>query len=224
MNNTQVRIVHCGNKYCDLRFPVLGGEDFEGRCPACGGSAEIVLSYPETREYARTVREGHQPIRFEAFLDNIRSAWNVGSMLRTADGLGMTCVHLGGISPTPEHPKVAKTSLGAERAVPWTRHANGLVGVRSLKQEGLQIWGLERTGNSHNLLDLHQKFSLPGVLVVGNEVGGIDPGILDQCDRIVHLPMFGLKGSYNVAVAFGMAAVLIFQSIVEMCRPAPDQS
>lgn len=220
----QVRIVHCVKPSCDLRFPVLEGEAFDDCCPACGGPVERLLDFTEIFESQQRSYKFGQPTRFEALLDNIRSAWNVGSMLRTADGLGISHVHLCGISPTPDHPKVAKTSLGAERWVSWTQHANGLKAVQALKQSGVQIWGLERTGRSEDLFEIAKELTPPGVLVVGNEVCGIDPGILVQCDRVVHLPMLGLKGSYNVAVAFGMAAGIIFQNLVEANRFAPDQN
>lgn len=220
----QVRIVHCVNPSCDLRFPVLEGDEFDDRCPACGGPVKSLIDFTEISDSRQSDYQFGLSMRFEALLDNIRSAWNVGSMLRTADGLGMSHVHLCGISPTPEHPKVAKTSLGAESWVSWTHHADGVKAVQAMKQGGVQIWGLERTGKSEDLFEIARELTPPGVLVVGNEVCGIDPGILVLCDRVVHLPMLGLKGSYNVAVAFGMAAGIVFQNLVKPNQFATDQN
>ena len=146
-----------------------------------------------------------------ALLDNIRSAWNVGSIFRTADGFGFKHLYLCGITPTPENRAVAKTSLNAEDFVTWSGHRDALKLAGGLKKQGFAIWALEQTGNSESI-DTAGK--LPGmdqgiVLVVGNEITGVDPGILEIADRVVHLPMRGQKRSFNVAVAFAVAAQII---------------
>jgi 23S rRNA (guanosine2251-2'-O)-methyltransferase len=146
----------------------------------------------------------------EALLDNIRSVFNVGNMLRSADGVGIRHVHLCGITPTPSNPKLAKTSLGAEHTVAWSYHRDGLAAALSLKESGLRLWALEGGARSESLFeavaDLHGP---PIVLVVGNEISGVDPGILAQCDRVLYLPMQGVKTTLNVAVAFGIAVYFL---------------
>jgi tRNA G18 (ribose-2'-O)-methylase SpoU len=146
-------------------------------------------------------------LRLEALLDNLRSAYNVGSILRTADGLGFSHVYLAGITPSPLEPAVRKTSLAAEASVPWSSHPNALRLAQQLKSEGARVVGLERTGRSVPITAT-DRFSEETrlVLVVGNERAGIDPELLSLCDAIASLPMFGTKDSYNVAVAFAMAA------------------
>lgn len=142
-----------------------------------------------------------------ALLDNIRSSYNVGSMFRTADGAGLSCLHLAGTTPTPEHHGVAKTSLGAEFSVPWEYHRNGLEAAQQLKDAGYQLWALEVGSQSVPLFEaLPAPDNPPILLVVGNEVAGIDPGILAICDRFIWIPMQGFKRSLNVATAFGIAA------------------
>lgn len=146
----------------------------------------------------------------EALLDNIRSCFNVGSMFRAADGSGLSHIHLCGLSPTPDNPKVSKTALGAEISVPWTQHLDGLTAVNLLKQRSYRIWGLEGGPRSQSLFSLGRLLAgSPILLVVGNEVSGIDPGILDLCDRVISIPMEGFKRSLNVAVAFGIAAYFL---------------
>jgi tRNA G18 (ribose-2'-O)-methylase SpoU len=143
----------------------------------------------------------------EAMLDNIRSAWNVGSMFRTADGLGIRRLHLCGLTPTPENAKVIKTSLGGERNVAWRYYRDGVAAATALVAQGYRLWALERHPGAQPLAGASRH--LPGppiVLVVGNEVCGVDPGILEQCERVVYIPMSGVKHSFNVAVAFGIAA------------------
>jgi tRNA G18 (ribose-2'-O)-methylase SpoU len=142
-----------------------------------------------------------------ALLDNIRSLRNVGSMFRTADGVGVAHMHLGGVTPTPDHPGLAKTALGAERTVPWTYHADSVQAAVGLRSQGQRLWALEGGSRSRSIFDVMGELAGPTVaLVLGHEVAGIDPRILEVCDRVVRLPMVGIKGSLNVSVALGVAA------------------
>jgi len=157
----------------------------------------------------------------EAILDNIRSAWNVGSIFRTADGTGVKMLHLCGITPTPENTKVSKTALGAEVNIPWRKSNNGVQLARQLKSSGYQLWALEDLPGAQDLFT--HAIDLPltmVVLIVGNEVSGIDPGIIELCDRVISIPMVGRKQSYNVAVAFGIAVsfLLYRQSVSQGSR------
>jgi tRNA G18 (ribose-2'-O)-methylase SpoU len=145
-----------------------------------------------------------------ALLDNIRSTFNVGAMFRTADGAGLRRLHLGGISATPDNPKVAKTALGAEAVVPWRYFRNGLDAARDLQARGYRLWALESSPRSQPLFHaLPQDEGAPIAFVVGNEKAGVDPGILALCERHVHIPMQGAKESLNVAIAFGVAAYFL---------------
>jgi rRNA methylases len=148
------------------------------------------------------LRTGHAVL-----LDNIRSAWNVGSIFRSADGFGFTHAYLCGITPTPQSEAVTKTSLGAEETVTWSYHKDAVKLVRGLKEEGWQVWALEDHERSVSLSSFPQdQSSIPVVLIIGNEVIGVDPELLDLSDSIMHIPMHGGKTSFNVAVAFGIAA------------------
>ena len=149
---------------------------------------------------------------------NIRSTHNVGSLLRTADGLGMTHVYLTGYTPYPSHehdqrlPHIAnkltrqiqKTSLGAEQRVAWSHHESFQDAVRSLRAEGYTVTAVEQAPQATKL----HEFSPPErvALVLGSEVEGLSQSALQMCDAILEIPMFGTKESFNVAVAAGMAA------------------
>jgi tRNA G18 (ribose-2'-O)-methylase SpoU len=204
-------------KSCGLRYPFMEGQQFGTRCPACMGDTRILLSrelstepmhdLPDTFHDAKTRPASNS---LAVLLDNIRSAWNVGAILRSADGFGFSHAYLCGITPTPEGPAreaIIKTSLGAEDSVPWSYHKDSVKLVKGLKKEGWKILALEDDGRSFPISGFGELQSRdPMVLTVGNEVAGVDPELLDLCDRIFHIPMHGEKKSFNVAIAFGIAA------------------
>ena len=144
---------------------------------------------------------------------NLKSSWiifdltfNVGAIFRTSDGAGISKVHLCGITPPPTHHKVHKTALGAETRIAYEKHPNTLELVQKLKEAGKRIWALEKTDASIPINQVKLEINDPEtVLVVGNEVIGIDPDVLEICDCQMHIPMAGIKNSLNVAVAFGIA-------------------
>jgi len=136
-------------------------------------------------------------------LHNIRSAYNVGSIFRTADAAGVAKVFVCGYSPPPNDKKVAKTALGAEKTVPWEHYRQTWRLLEKLKKEGVQIIALEQTKKSVDYRQFEPKFPL--ALVVGNEVKGLSQKILARADKIIAIPMYGKKESLNVAVAAGIA-------------------
>jgi tRNA G18 (ribose-2'-O)-methylase SpoU len=142
-------------------------------------------------------------------LDNLRSAYNVGAIFRTADGAGAAHIYLGGVTPNPhENAAIGKTALGAEKEVSWSAHPNALRLAADLRKKGYRLLALESTPNAVPIHYFHQEVSSerPVMLIVGNERAGVDPGLLDLCETILTLPMSGRKSSLNVAVAFGIAA------------------
>ena len=205
----EIRLCHS----CGLRYPLTNGHPLGVRCPSCLGETRLVL---KSTIPPLTSREsvGEAPAKGTrgksnvfALLDNIRSAWNVGSIFRTADGLGVSKLYLCGITPTPENESVRKTALGAENLIDWEYSRNAVEIAKKLKQDGHVLWALENdpraiaiTGVQSPALD-----SQFPILILGNEVTGIDPEILDMCDQIIHIPMHGQKRSFNVEVAFAIA-------------------
>jgi tRNA G18 (ribose-2'-O)-methylase SpoU len=149
---------------------------------------------------------------FVIILNDIRSTLNVGAILRTADAVLAQKVYLCGITATPEHPKVAKTSLGAENEVPWEYKKDATELIDKLKKEGFQIVGLELHQRAESFWDAN--FQLPVALVVGNEVEGINDEILQKCDLLIQIPMLGTKESLNVATSTGIASYEIIKRII----------
>ena len=139
-----------------------------------------------------------------ALLNNVRSLYNVGSIFRTADGARLSKLYLCGYTGFPPARKVLKTSLGATETVPWQRHACAVECARELKQQGVSIVLLEQTDRSEPFDQA--AFSYPLCLVVGNEIEGIDPELVKLADQSIEIPMYGVKNSLNVAIAFGIAA------------------
>lgn len=219
LSNIQVR--KCETISCGLRYPNPMDSNDSELCPRCQGVTHIVVNETRTIVQSNTIQK--QPeMHLEALLDNIRSAWNVGSMFRTADGAGFGCLHLCGITPSPEHPAVLKTSLGAENSVTWDHSLDAVEAAQKLIAKGKRLWALE-TGEGAMPLDEVQfeGGDAPIVLVVGNELCGVDPGLLALCEEVVYLPMYGIKRSYNVAVAFGIAAHYLSQLLSSASRSSP---
>lgn len=153
--------------------------------------------------------DSHRP-RPAVLLDNVRSAWNVGSIFRSAEGFGVRHLYLCGITATPQNAHVRKTALGAESVVPWSAHKDAVELVRQLKAQSHYIWALERTSRSVPLREAIPVADIDQVvLILGNEQAGVDPGILELADGAVHIEMHGRKRSFNVAVAFAVAAALL---------------
>jgi tRNA G18 (ribose-2'-O)-methylase SpoU len=148
---------------------------------------------------------------------NLRSCHNVGSLLRTAEGLGVSKVYLTGYSPYPlmesdtRLPHIAhklarqihKTALGAESMVSWTYSATVSEVITGLQAEGYIVAALEQTDASLSLsgYDVPDKIAL----LVGREVDGVEPEVLAICDAALQIPMFGQKESFNVVQAAAMA-------------------
>ncbi len=185
-----------------------------GDCPSCGWRFTLTdlrrLEMIEAERLALQERGRLEPARrppVVAVLEDIRSLWNVGSIFRTADGAGLSMLYLTGITGRPPRREIAKTALGAERAVPWVWRASALGAVGELRDHGHTVIALENTPDSRLIgeLDLQP----PVALVLGNEVTGVSRPVLEAADRRARLPMYGAKASLNVAVAFGVAAYAI---------------
>lgn len=149
-----------------------------------------------------------------AILHNIRSAYNVGSMFRTADAVGVERLFLCGITPTPHdmlgsaRKMLEKTALGAEKTVPWEKYARIADCIRRLKADGYCICAVEIAKNavSYYRADFLKKDTDKLAFIVGNEVKGLPQSVLVKCDAFVYIPMRGTKESLNVSVAFGIIA------------------
>lgn len=142
-------------------------------------------------------------------LHNIRSAHNVGSIFRTADGAGVTEIILSGYTPCPvdrfgrPQKDIAKTALGAERTVPWRYVQTPAPAIRKMKQAGVHVVGIEQDERSID----YRSFKEAGatLYLLGNEVRGLSAALRSVCDTLIEIPMHGSKESLNVSVAAGVA-------------------
>lgn len=137
-------------------------------------------------------------------LENLRSLHNVGSIFRTADGAGFDTVYLTGYTGTPPDRRIEKVSLGAEDFIEWKQVEDPVECVEQLKADGFHILALEQTSTSQDLMN----FKTPDqdfALILGNEVEGISPELINLADTCLEIPMRGQKGSLNVSIAAGVA-------------------
>lgn len=142
---------------------------------------------------------------------NIRSAYNVGSFFRTADGAGVSKTILSGYSARPPHPGVKKTALGAEAIVPWESIVQPAPWLKRMQRAGFHIVALEQSPTSKNIF--HWKPKWPMILIVGNELRGVSPAVQKLCETVVHIPMRGQKESLNVASAMAVAAYQLLEGV-----------
>lgn len=168
------------------------------------------LTHQELLQRQAELESGNK-LPFCLVLNHIRSLYNVGSIFRTADGVGIRQIWLCGITGIPPDSKITKTALGAEKTVPWKYCRDPLECVRNLKKEGWRIVLLEQTDRSVPYNEY--KPEGPVCLVIGNEIEGISDELLKICDAVLDIEMAGRKNSLNVAVAFGIAAYHIRQSL-----------
>ncbi len=144
-------------------------------------------------------------------LDNIRSLYNVGSIFRTADAVGVEKIYLCGITPEPVdrfgkvRPQLAKVALGAEKSVPW-EHVKSTSRLINMLKKKHKVFAVEQDKKSIPYFKANIKKSdfSRAVLVFGNEVDGISRDILKKVDKILEIPMSGKKESLNVSVSAGI--------------------
>ena len=148
-------------------------------------------------------------------LDNLRSVYNVGSIFRTCDAIGVEKIYLCGTTPTPLDKKgnkrkdFAKVALGAEDTVVWEYFESAIDCVSKLKKENYYIISLEQDTNSVDYKSVDIKGKKDVIFVIGNEVDGITYDIVKLSDVIAEIPMLGTKESLNVTIAFGIAVYRI---------------
>lgn len=150
-----------------------------------------------------------------AILDNLRSVYNVGSIFRTANAVGIEKIYLCGTTPTPVDKKgerrkdFAKVALGAEDTVVWEYNESTYQCIQKLKEEKYYILSLEQDSYSvdYKKVEIEGKENI--AFVVGYEVDGITQDVIDISDVTVEIPMLGTKESLNVTIAFGVAVYRI---------------
>ena len=137
-------------------------------------------------------------------VDNVRSLYNVGSIFRTSDGAMIEKLILAGFTPHPPRKEIEKTALGSTKSVPWEYIKHPIEIIQSLKERGYKICCLELTDKSIHYNDIKTS-DFPICLVIGNEISGVSKEVIELCDLAIEIPMYGIKQSLNVAVAYGIA-------------------
>ena|SRR5688572_13830510 len=135
-------------------------------------------------------------------LENVRSAYNVGSVFRTADAFLIEAIYLTGYTAKPPHKEIRKTALGAEETVSWRHFPAASQAIRELRQEGYKVFAIEQVENSVPLdkIELTEKTAV----IFGNEVSGIEQSTIALCDGCIEIPQLGMKHSLNIATAVGV--------------------
>jgi len=207
MNHLKTAVFReCQNQNCRFRFPDTQLNTENTLCPLCNARTIIVEKTSLTKDFRKN-SQSKSDYKIAAILDNIRSVHNVGSILRTAVGLNLNKIYFCGFTPTPAHKSFQKTSFGADKFISWEKSLNSVVTIKHLQSTGYTIISLETTHSSKPLDSLEPCEIMDNrfAVVVGNEVAGVDPKILDASDLVVSIPIAGSNKSFNVAVAFGIA-------------------
>ncbi|MCU7552482.1 RNA methyltransferase [Chitinophagaceae bacterium LB-8] len=139
-------------------------------------------------------------------LENIRSAYNVGSVFRTADAFLLSGIYMCGYTAYPPHKEIKKTALGAEDTVHWKHYKKVEEAIEELRADGYTIYSVEQAKNSIPLNEFNgtanaqQKIAV----ILGNEVSGVEQSTIALSDGCIEIPQLGMKHSLNVSVAAGV--------------------
>lgn len=135
-------------------------------------------------------------------LENVRSAYNVGSVFRTADAFLLEAVYLCGYTAFPPHKEIHKTALGAEETVSWKHFKNTMDAIAELRTQGYAVFSVEQAQDSYKL---HEFTTTQKIAVIfGNEVTGVEQSTIAETDGCIEIPQLGMKHSLNIATAAGV--------------------
>ncbi len=137
-------------------------------------------------------------------LENIRSAYNVGSVFRTADAFLIEAIYIIGYSAKPPHKEVKKTALGADETIDWKYFKTTTEAIEELRTKNYKVFAVEQAEGSYELqaLDFEAKEKI--AVVFGNEVTGVEQSTIQLCDGCIEIPQLGMKHSLNIATAAGV--------------------
>ena len=139
-----------------------------------------------------------------AVIENVRSAYNVGSLFRTADAFLLEAIYITGYTAKPPHKEIKKTALGAEDSVDWQYFPTAAEAIIQLKKNGYKVYAVEQVVNSHALQRMEFKKDDKIAVIFGNEVTGVEQETILQCDACIEIPQLGMKHSLNIATAAGV--------------------
>jgi len=139
-----------------------------------------------------------------AVLENVRSAYNVGSIFRTADAFLIEAVYICGFTAYPPHKEIKKTALGADETVRWKHFKNINEAIEDIRSLGYKIYAVEQAKDSYKLQAISCEPDEKIAVVFGNEVTGVEQATIEQCDGCIEIPQMGMKHSLNISVAAGI--------------------
>lgn len=137
-------------------------------------------------------------------LENIRSAYNVGSVFRTSDAFLVEAIYIIGYSAKPPHKEIKKTALGAEETVNWKYFKTSDAAIEELRNSGFNVYAAEQAEGSYKLNAIGFEADEKIAVVFGNEVTGVEQSTINLCDGCLEIPQLGMKHSLNIATAAGV--------------------
>lgn len=175
------------------------------------GNHQGIIAYVAANQYytiddiLKTAEEKNEP-PFVIICDKICDPHNLGSIIRTANCVGVHGIIIPKRGGVGLNSVVAKSSAGAVEYTKVCKVTNIARTIDELKEKGLWIAGAEFGGNDMYSSDMTGAFGL----VIGSEGEGISRLVKEKCDFLVSIPMFGDITSLNASVA---AAVLMYESV-----------
>ena len=165
----------------------------------------------------KTVEEFRQSEKIPviAVMENIRSAYNVGSIFRTADAFLLHSVYICGYTAYPPHKEIRKTALGAEESVAWKHFTSIAEAIEEIKNLGYKVYAVEQAVDSWKLGSFEAEDDKIAV-IFGNEVTGVEQSTIALCDGVIEIPQLGMKHSLNVATAAGVVLWELVRTKIKM--------
>jgi tRNA G18 (ribose-2'-O)-methylase SpoU len=139
-----------------------------------------------------------------AVLENVRSAYNVGSVFRTADAFLIEAIYICGYTAYPPHKEIKKTALGADETVRWKHFKNISEAIDEIKKLDYKVYAVEQAVDSYKLQAISYEPDEKIAVIFGNEVTGVEQTTIEQCDGCIEIPQLGMKHSLNISVAAGI--------------------
>jgi 23S rRNA (guanosine2251-2'-O)-methyltransferase len=139
-----------------------------------------------------------------AVLENVRSAYNVGSVFRTADAFLIEAMYICGYTAYPPHKEIKKTALGADETVAWKHFKSIDEAIKDLRDLGYKVYAVEQAVDSYKLQAISYEHDEKIAVIFGNEVTGVEQTTIEKCDGCIEIPQLGMKHSLNISVAAGI--------------------
>jgi tRNA G18 (ribose-2'-O)-methylase SpoU len=162
---------------------------------------ELRTTKPSKKDLAKIKR---REIYF--VLDSVLDTYNVGGIFRLADAIGVKKVYLCGQTETPPNPRIKKASINTTEWVAWEYCPTAVEAISRLKTQNPKLKTVAVEQDSSSVLYTEINYKLPVVFVVGNETTGISKEVLNLCDCVAEIPMWGVNKSLNVIISLGIVA------------------